>query len=168
MKRKSSEIIMKKYRPFKFLLQIPVPWVFILIYLIGVLFHFIFPIKILPGETISLVKIIGIVLFATGAIIAGRSLLIFRKAHTTTTPGEQSVQLIEEGSYRVTRNPMYLSLTLAYLGEAGILNQIWPVILLPFLLSYVNWVVVPLEEKILGEDYKDEYRSYCRRVHRWL
>jgi protein-S-isoprenylcysteine O-methyltransferase Ste14 len=63
---------------------------------------------------------------------------------------------------------MYVSLTLAYLGEAGFLAQIWPVMVLPAILAYLNRIVIPLEEEILKKDFKDEYENYCAGVRRWL
>jgi protein-S-isoprenylcysteine O-methyltransferase Ste14 len=72
------------------------------------------------------------------------------------------------GPYRVSRNPMYVGLAIAYLGEAGILNQVWPIILLPFTLAYVNWIVIPLEEARLQEVFQDEYECYRKRVRRWM
>ncbi|HEV8261426.1 MAG TPA: methyltransferase [Burkholderiales bacterium] len=67
--------------------------------------------------------ITGGVLFSVGAVIAGCCLVIFRRARTTTVPGKSSVKLVTWGPYRFTRNPMYVGLVLAYLGEAGLLKQ---------------------------------------------
>jgi protein-S-isoprenylcysteine O-methyltransferase Ste14 len=63
---------------------------------------------------------------------------------------------------------MYVSLILAYLGEAGFLVQIWPVIVLPFMLYYLNYVVIPLEEDLLKKEFGEEYERYCKQVRRWL
>jgi protein-S-isoprenylcysteine O-methyltransferase Ste14 len=63
---------------------------------------------------------------------------------------------------------MYVGLILAYVGEAGILGQIWPVILLPLVIAYVNWIVIPLEESKLREVFSEEYDRYRKRVRRWL
>jgi len=153
--------------PFKILLRIPVPWVFVLTYLIGLLLNVVFPIRI-HAQELFFVKVFGIVLFVIGTFIASWSLIIFHKAQTTTTPGESSKKLIMQGPYRFTRNPMYVSLTLAYLGEAGFLVQLWPVLVLPLILLYVNWVVIPLEEHILEMDFKEEYENYCNHVRRWI
>jgi protein-S-isoprenylcysteine O-methyltransferase Ste14 len=153
---------------FKILLRIPVPWVFILTYLIGLALHFIFPFKILYGADLFIVKIVGVVLFAIGAFFAAWSLMIFHKASTTTTPGEISKKMVTFGPYRLSRNPMYVSLILAYLGEAGFLVQIWPVIVLPFMLYYLNYVVIPLEEDLLKKEFGEEYERYCKQVRRWL
>jgi len=150
------------------LLKIPVPWVFILTYLTGVVLQLIFPIAN-PSVAVSHIAMVaGIILFATGAIFASWSLLIFHKARTTTTPGESSKRLITDGPYRLTRNPMYISLLLAYLGEAGLLAQCWPVIVLPLMTVYLNRIVIPLEEDILRKDFKEEFKNYCSRVNRWF
>jgi protein-S-isoprenylcysteine O-methyltransferase Ste14 len=160
---------MKNHNNFiKILLKIPVPWVYILTYLIGVLLQLLIPVRISPEGSINLIKIAGAVLLLAGIIIAGWSLIIFNKAHTTTTPGESSKKLIIQGPYKITRNPMYVSLILAYIGEAGLLIQIWPVVVLPLVLLYVNRVVIPLEEDVLKHDFGDEYIEYCSKVRRWL
>jgi protein-S-isoprenylcysteine O-methyltransferase Ste14 len=158
----------KNLNPIKILLRIPVPWVFILAYLIGIVPQLIFPFNLLSQENLFFIKIAGGILFALGAVFAAWSLIIFRKAPTTTTPGESSKKLVTWGPYRFTRNPMYVSLTLAYLGEAGMLSQFWPVLVLPFMLAYVNQIVIPLEEAILKRDYDEEYKNYCTQVPRWL
>lgn len=157
-----------KFNLFKLLLRIPVPWVFILTYLAGLALHFIFPFNILSGAALIVIKIGGIILFAIGVIIAAWSLLIFHKASTTTTPGEISKKLVTFGPYRLTRNPMYVSLILAYIGEAGFLTQIWPVIVLPFMLFYLNQVVIPLEEDLLKKEFNKEYDDYRAQVRRWI
>jgi protein-S-isoprenylcysteine O-methyltransferase Ste14 len=148
-------------------LHVPVPWVFVLAYLLGVIPEHFFHRTISP--TAALVSTVaGAVVFAVGAVIAGWGLVLFRKANTTTVPGRLSGKLVTWGPYRFTRNPMYVGLVLAYLGEAGLMKQIWPVVLLPFVVAYLNWTVIPLEEAKLDEVFPDEVIQYRLRVRRWL
>jgi protein-S-isoprenylcysteine O-methyltransferase Ste14 len=63
---------------------------------------------------------------------------------------------------------MYVSLVLAYLGEAGFLTQAWPLFALALVILYINRIVIPLEEEILRRDFNIEYKEYCFRVRRWL
>jgi protein-S-isoprenylcysteine O-methyltransferase Ste14 len=155
-------------RVFKILLRIPVPWVFVLTYLLGVALQIIFPINIRSQEALFFIKILGIVLFLIAAIFAAWSQILFRKAKTTTTPGERSAKIITSGPYRLSRNPMYISLTLAYIGEAGLLAQAWPLLVLPLIVAYINWIVIPLEETLLNKDFGEDYKNYCAQVRRWL
>ena len=152
----------------RILLKVPVPWVFVLAYLISLLFQFNIQFPEIGEPARHCIFLSGIVLFVIGGFLAAWSLLIFHRAHTTTVPGKNSAKLITAGPYRFSRNPMYISLTLAYLGEAGLLVQFWPVLFLFFVLLYINLVVIPLEEKILNSDFGDIYTAYCRKVHRWI
>ena len=162
-----SSIPMMPARPLRFLMRVPVPWVFVLMYLIGAALERVWPL----GRrlmTMTHVEIAGAVLFTIGAVIAGSGLTIFHEARTTTTPGERSSALVTRGPYRFTRNPMYVGLVLAYIGEAGILRHVWPLVLLPLVLVYLNWVVIPVEEARLTEVFPDAYAQYRRSVRRWI
>jgi protein-S-isoprenylcysteine O-methyltransferase Ste14 len=149
------------------LMRMPVPWVFVLAYLIGVALEYLVPLDVHPSLPID-VGVIGAVLFGIGAIIAGWAWLIFRRAGTTRVPGEASTTLVTWGPYHLSRNPMYVGLATAYLGEAGLLSQLWPAIVLPFVLAYLNWVVIPVEEARLRDVFDGEYDRYGARVRRWV
>jgi len=153
--------------PFGFLLRIPVPWVFVLMYLAGA------GIEYATGpysftRRVPWLSIAGALVFAIGGAIAAWGWLTFRMARTTRVPGEASSQLVIWGPYRFTRNPMYVGLGLAYLGEALILRQIWPVLLLPLVVVYVNCVVIPVEENKLTEVFGNDYKRYQATTRRWL
>jgi protein-S-isoprenylcysteine O-methyltransferase Ste14 len=149
------------------LTNVPVPWVYVLIYLVGVVLEFLFPIGSLKTSSWPIGRI-GAIVFALGVGLAAWGWLLFQRAGTTRVPGEASTTLMVRGPYRFTRNPMYVGLAWAYLGEAGLLRQLWPVILLPVVLAYVNWGVIPVEEAKLREVFGGEYDRYRARVRRWL
>jgi protein-S-isoprenylcysteine O-methyltransferase Ste14 len=149
------------------LLRVPVPWVFVLTYLAGAgietVFHrggFFWDVKWLTPA--------GLAIFAAGAGLAAWGWVIFRLARTTRVPGEVSTTLVTTGPYRLMRNPMYVGLTVAYIGEAAILHQIVPLIFLPLTLAYLNRVVIPLEEARLHTTFGTEYARYQSDVRRWL
>ena len=154
--------------PFRFLMRVPVPWVFVLTYLVGVVLGRLFPYDIRSSGLLWASGPAGAVLLAAGGACAAWSLLIFHKARTTTVPGRVSRTLVTWGPYRLTRNPMYVSLIIAYLGEAGILKQVWPVAVLPLLVAYINWLVIPVEEDRLQDVFEEEYERYRGRVRRWI
>jgi protein-S-isoprenylcysteine O-methyltransferase Ste14 len=153
--------------PTRFLLHVPVPWVFVLNYLLGVAVERMYP-RVISPQAAQMSMIAGAVLFAVGAVLAGWGLVLFRNAKTTTVPGKSSAHLVTSGPYRFTRNPMYVGLTLAYLGEAGLLKQFWPAILLPLTIAYVNRTVIPVEEAKLEEVFAGAYQQYRSRVRRWI
>jgi protein-S-isoprenylcysteine O-methyltransferase Ste14 len=149
------------------LLRVPVPWVFVLTYLAGVGIEVAFR----TGgffQNSKLLTPVGFVIFTFGAGLAAWGWLIFWRARTTRVPGEASTTLVIRGPYRLMRNPMYVGLSLAYIGEAAILHQIVPVVLLPLTIAYVNRVVIPVEEERLHSVFGAEYEQYQNDVRRWL
>lgn len=150
------------------LLRLPVPWVFLLGYLVGALVSLLLPLPIRSPAALSLGRMAGIALVALGSLIAFSALLLFHRSSTTTVPFETPTRFVTSGPYRASRNPMYVGLTLVYLGVAGTQGQVWPLILLVAVLGYIDRAVIPLEERHLLEVFGDEYRRYCARVRRWL
>src|SRR5262245_34731748 len=149
------------------LLRVPVPWVCVLAYVAGVgieaAFHrggFFRDYKFLTP--------VGLVIFTLGAGLAAWGWFIFHRARTTRVPGEASTTLVTSGPYRLMRNPMYVGLSVAYFGEAAILHQIVPVVLLPLTIAYLNRVVIPVEEERLHAVFGAEYEQYQNGVRRWL
>jgi len=154
--------------PFRMLMRVPVPWVFVLMYLIGIGLEYVWPVRVGVEVSERVTLRIGAVLFTVGAVIAGWGLITFRRARTTTVPGKASSRLVTWGPYRFSRNPMYVGLATAYLGETFLTRQVWPAALLPIVLAYVNWIVIPVEQARLTEVFGAEYATYQRRVRRWL
>lgn len=92
----------------------------------------------------------------------------FARAKTGMVPFSDATSLVTGGLYRITRNPMYLGMTLILLGGAlklGTIGALLPVPLFPLVIQ--NRFIIP-EERFLEETFGDEYRAYCQRVRRWL
>lgn len=151
------------------LMRIPVPWTYVMTYLVGVGLERLLPLA-RPSKATNAPLIVGsLVLIAAGVLVAFTSLGIFRSKRTTTVPFETPNLLVTWGAYRWTRNPMYVGLALIYLGVAAELRQAWPALLLPlFLGTYMNGVVIPVEESRLHETFGGKYDEYAARVRRWL
>jgi protein-S-isoprenylcysteine O-methyltransferase Ste14 len=149
------------------LLRVPVPWVFVLTYLAGVGIEAAFRTgRFFPDS--KLLTFMGCIIFTAGTGLAAWGWLIFWRARTTRVPGEASTTLVTSGPYRLMRNPMYVGLSVAYIGEAAILHQIVPVVLLPLTIVYLNQVVIPVEEERLHSVFGAQYRQYQNNVRRWL
>ncbi len=150
------------------LMHIPVPWLYVLVFLAGVGLQYLAPLEINSAPILLAGRTAGIVLIVGGVLLAFSSLGIFRAARTTTVPFEAPAALVTWGPYRYTRNPMYIGLALLYVGVAGIDAQVWPLLLLPLLMGYIHKVVIPIEEASLQKVFGDTYKQYCAAVRRWL
>lgn len=151
----------------KTLLRVPVPWIFVLTYLAGVGIEAAFH----PGgffRDYKFLTSVGCVIFIVGAGLAAWGWFLFHRARTTRVPGKDSIALVRSGPYRLMRNPMYVGLSVAYVGEAVILHQVVPLVLLPLTIAYLNRVVIPVEEQRLHAVFGAEYEQYQNDVRRWL
>jgi protein-S-isoprenylcysteine O-methyltransferase Ste14 len=87
-------------------------------------------------------------------------------------PGSQpwlpSPELLVEGIYRYTRNPMYLGMTLLQLGLGIALDNGWIALFAPVALLIVPFLAVRPEEAYLAEKFGESYRRYCETVRRYL
>lgn len=153
--------------PARLPIHLPVPWAYVLVYLLGIPLGWRWPIHLSLYDRAG-VPFAGVGIFALGAAIAGWGWIIFRKAGTTRVPGRLSSQLVTWGPYRFTRNPMYLGMAIAYVGEALIQKHVWPLLLLPLVIAFVNWVVIPVEQENMRAAFGEQYIEYQRRVRRWF
>ncbi len=137
----------------------PPPLIYLSAMAIGSLIHFSFPIRILP-RTPALC--LGVLLIAVSGFRA------LARARTAVDPRKPSTAIVNYGAFRYTRNPLYISLTLLYLGIASLINSIWILILVFPLLAVIQKGVIEREERYLEKKFGEEYLRYKRRVKRWI
>jgi protein-S-isoprenylcysteine O-methyltransferase Ste14 len=146
---------------------VPPPLLFVIPLVVASMVHARRPWPIADGR--SLVLTLGSFIIATGITIGLASVYSFRKAKTTVLPaGRPTTAIVESGPYRFTRNPMYLAMSCAYVGLALLLNNLWALLLLPFVLVVVDLFVIRREERYLTAKFGEPYREYCARVGRWF
>ncbi len=72
------------------------------------------------------------------------------------------------GIYRLSRNPMYVSLAFVYLGIACWVNSLWILLLMVPVLVVVDQGIIKREEHYLEQKFGDEYLRYKSEVRRWI
>lgn len=146
---------------------LPPPYIFLGPLLIGVGLNIIFPLRIFFGNFSNW-------RFFLAAILAlGGISLLFWAVKTLFRSGvdprfKPVGGIVSEGPFRVTRNPMYVSFTLIYLGVAAGFNALWPMLFLPIILPVLYYGVVRREEAYLEKTLGEEYKKYRTKVRRWL
>ena len=71
--------------------------------------------------------------------------------------------------YSTTRNPMYMCLVyLVFPCTAVLLDSKWFLYLMPFMFFYLDLVIIPAEERLLGSLFGVEYEAYTDDVPRWF
>jgi protein-S-isoprenylcysteine O-methyltransferase Ste14 len=94
--------------------------------------------------------------------------MFFLINRTTIIPHRRASTFVQRGPYRWTRNPMYVALTLIYLGICSLTASVWPLLFLPVPLLFLNRLVIPMEERHMEEVFGAQYLAYKTRVRRWL
>jgi protein-S-isoprenylcysteine O-methyltransferase Ste14 len=112
---------------------------------------------------------------ALGFIMTGSALALlvgararFARAGTEVRPWKPTTALVIHGPYRLTRNPMYVAMTLLYLALSLWVNRLGPLMVLPGLLLTVHHGVILREERYLLRLFGDSYADYLQKVRRWL
>lgn len=116
-----------------------------------------------PTRPLGLSVIVGALAILFGAMLQ------FRLANTQLMPNSPTNNaLVTGGIFGITRNPMYLAMTLFCLGGALWLGR--PIMLLAPVLMFAvaNWVFIPFEEAKMRRQFPETFDAYCKRVRRWL
>lgn len=136
--------------------------------LAGLVLEWFWPLEafsVLPRER-SL--ILGGALVAAGVAVAVAAFRRFKAVGTNIPTWRPTTSLATGGIYRLSRNPIYLGLSLIYAGIAIGAASFWPLLLLVPLLIVLRYGVIAREEAYLTRLFGDEYRAYMRRVRRWF
>ncbi len=112
--------------------------------------------------------IIGGILIACGVGLAGSAVASFRNTGTTFRPDRAASRLVITGPFKITRNPMYLGMALAYLGITIAAQSVWALILFPAVLIIIQRRAIEPDEAFLARRFGADYASYKARVRRWL
>ena len=120
------------------------------------------------GVLFTIEQLLGWVLIAAGIALSASAALTFRRAKTGIVPITPATTIVATGPYRFTRNPMYLAMSVIYLGAALLFNSFWILLLLVVAVACIQLYVIPREERYLEAKFGDEYGGYTRRVRRWL
>jgi protein-S-isoprenylcysteine O-methyltransferase Ste14 len=149
----------------------PPPFYFVLGFLAGWLLHRVVPLFAADANGaggMARMPAAGWILIVAGFVLGGWAQITFRRHHTTLIPNRPATAMVTDGPYAFTRNPMYVSLTLIYLGLALLTGMLWPIILLPVVLILLTVLVIRREERYLDSAFGEEYAEFRMRVRRWV
>ncbi len=145
----------------------PPPLLFAGMLLLGLAIQHVVPAARTGLPRRSRVALGGGLLFAAAALSAA-ALGRFRRAGTPVEPWHPSTTLVTSGVYRLTRNPLYVAMSLIYTGLALFADSAVALFLLPPVLTVVRYGVIGREERYLEAKFGAAYRAYLATVRRWI
>jgi protein-S-isoprenylcysteine O-methyltransferase Ste14 len=99
------------------------------------------------------------------AIVARRTM---EAAGTNVNPLLPTTAIVTTGPFRFSRNPLYMTLTLLFIGLTLAIDTWWGAILLLPVLVIMHVGVILREERYLEGKFGAPYREYRSRVRRYL
>ena len=116
------------------------------------------------------VPAIRTLVIAIGALLTVSGIVRFARLKTTVNPIklDESTRLATTGVYRISRNPMYLGLTIMLLGWGVHLGSPVNILCIAAFVAYMTQFQIKPEETALRKLFGDEFEAYCGKVRRWI
>jgi protein-S-isoprenylcysteine O-methyltransferase Ste14 len=113
-------------------------------------------------------RLLGVFLVATGGAALAHAFIRFVvEGSGTPAPVAPPEHLVVGGLYRYVRNPMYLAVLTAIVGQALVFGQpallLYAVAVCAAVVSFVHWY----EEPVLSRRFGREYEAYRSAVPAW-
>jgi len=146
-------------------------------------------VKVLPPVILLAAFTAGAILLATfpeirfpgrffvwlgGALIVASIILVTQaaraiaRAHTAFDIRKPTTVIVNTGAFRRSRNPVYFSMLLLYLGVSFLLNSPLMALVTVPLGSLLCVMVIRPEERYLEAKFGQTYRAYQGAVRRWI
>jgi protein-S-isoprenylcysteine O-methyltransferase Ste14 len=114
--------------------------------------------------------VLALVFAAAGILVAVLGVGSFVRAGTTVDPTrpQGATSLVDDGIYRLTRNPMYLGFLALLVGWGVFLAHAVALAMIPLFVIYMDRFQIRPEERALLAKFGEDFSAYQRRVRRWL
>ena len=110
----------------------------------------------------------GLIAAAAVVIFVVLPFLQFNRSGQDPAPWTPTPEIVVEGMYKFSRNPMYLGMLVFCIGFSIILSSVWILILTPVCGWLLYNIAIRHEEVYLEEKFGDSYRAYKKNVRRWI
>ncbi|MGI9395138.1 MAG: methyltransferase family protein [Boseongicola sp.] len=140
---------------------------FLALALTFVLRHWL-PLGVLNNQPQSLLLAIGLPVSVLALWITISGVLAFKRAETNINPRKPVLNVVQNGPYRFTRNPMYLGMILFVAGLGIAVSTLWGMVIACLLWVVLHWGVVLREEVYLKAKFGADYDRLLASTRRWL
>lgn len=146
--------------------RVPPPLVFAGAIVVALIFGWAWPRD--PWIGGALRWVVGILSVGGGGALVVSALDRFKQTNQDAKPWLPTPEIITEGPYQLTRNPIYLGLVLIMVGIGYFVGNGWFAITGVLAALVVQKLAIEPEEAYLERKFGDDYRAYKRRVRRWI
>ena len=145
----------------------PPPLVYLPPVVAGLVAEFLWtPLQFFPERWIG--HAAGWPIIVAGILLSAWSIRTMFRAGQDPDPYGPSTAIVDTGPFARSRNPIYVSFSVVYVGIAFVANTVWLIIFMPVGIALLHYGVIVREERYLERTLGDEYLQYKARVRRWL
>ena len=125
--------------------------------------------KIVFHQPFGILQFAGIIIFLAGVALMLYCIYYFAiEGRGTLSPADPTKNLVVHGPYQFSRNPMYIGVTVALLGEVIFLESGRLLLYTGIVFILFALFIITIEEPRLRKDFGDQYASYSKKVRRWI
>lgn len=134
----------------------------------GIVLQWLVPLPFVPPPLSEILFAVGWLVVAGALALAIAAARALHRAGTTIMANRATQRLVTAGPFCLTRNPIYLGITMLTIG-VGLIAGIWWLLLSALIAAFatVKLAVEP-EERHLEARFGKAWRDYARKVRRWI
>lgn len=148
-----------------------IPWppiIFLGVAVIAVLLNRLWPIAVVPEALQSWFVFAGAAVAGLGLALDLGAMSAMRRARTNILPHRAADQLVTDGVFAFSRNPIYLGNTMLLIGIGLVLGSVWMIGGAFVAALLCDRLAIRREEHHLRARFGEAFAAYARRVPRWI
>lgn len=110
----------------------------------------------------------GWLLVMVGIFLLVSAVFCFKGHNTAVNVRIPTTTIVMAGPYRLSRNPMYLGVTIFYAGVTIVFGKMVTLLCLIPCLLVIQYGVIIREEVYLERKFSQTYLNYRKKVRRWI
>ncbi len=148
-----------------------IPWppiIFLGVALAAVALNRLWPIALIPEAWQPWFVFAGAAVAGLGLALDLGAMSAMRRAHTNILPHRAADQLVTDGVFAFSRNPIYLGNTMLLIGIGLVLGSVWMIGGAFVAALLCDRLAIRREEHHLQARFGEAFAAYARRVSRWF
>ena len=127
-----------------------------------------YPLPWLPPSISDGLFALGVLLFVGGLTLDLVAIRTLSKHNTTVMPTAGATHLVTSGPFAMSRNPIYLGNTILTTGLGVAFANPWFFVAAIAAALATNFLQIVPEEKHLEHKFGKSWRTYAKKVRRWI
>ncbi len=126
--------------------------------------------SIFPDLSNAIFNILSILLIILGPFILISAVRSFKTHQTTINPIniDKATSLVESGTFKYSRNPMYLGMALILLSISFKFNLIGGIFFTLLFAIYITRFQIIPEEAVMEKLFSDDFQKYKSKTRMWI